>query len=130
MMEGLVDQTRIPLERNELTKLRVRALRRGVWFRVLTRSERALIELTTRVVDRVRGFLLAKVLSSVVKKLLDAMEGDVSRLMKTVGHLLAQRLSRIAQGWGNKSAVGWAEDSGFVQYLAVTHLNTPAMFRS
>ena len=32
------------------------------------------------------------------------------------------KLSRIAQGWGNKSAANWCEDKGFIQYLTVVNL--------
>jgi len=50
----------VPLTREALVKLRLKALRRGVWFRDLKHSERKLLDLTIRVVQRVRSFLLAK----------------------------------------------------------------------
>jgi hypothetical protein len=104
-------------------------MRRGVWFRVLTRAERAQIELTTRVVKRIRSFFLARVVTSIVEKLLDAMESKVTRLMREVGPALARKLSRTAQEWGNKLAHQWAEDPGFLQYLTINYMNTPASFR-
>ena len=130
MINDVLDENRrIPLGRDELIRVRARALRRGVWFRALTGAERAVVDLTTRVVERVRSHLLAKVLTSVVKKLLDAMEGEAARLMRTVGRSLARRLSGIARGWGNRSAVRWAEEAGFMQYLSIMHMNTPAIFK-
>jgi len=95
-------QTRVPLSRDELVRVRTSAFRRKIWFRVLTRTERALIDLTIKVVERIRSHLLARVLAYPVRKLLEAMKGEVLRLMGAVGRDLAQRLSRIAQGWGNK----------------------------
>jgi len=89
-----------------------------------------LMNLVIRVVDRVRSLLLAKLLFSAVKKLLDAMESEVVRMMRTVGRQLAKNLSGIAQAWGNKSAAQWAEDLGFIQYLAVTQKNLSPMFRA
>lgn len=124
------DQSQISIESTALARLRIKALRRGLWFRILTRSERALIELSIRVVDRVRGLFLAKMLLSIMQKLLNAMEGIVARSMRTVGRSMAERLSCIAQSWGNESAVGWVEDRGFLQYLVVTHINTPTLFKS
>ena len=124
-----LERTSIPLTKDELTKIKVRAIRRGVWFRVLSRVERASIDLTIKIVKKVRSLLLARVLASIVKKLLDAMESKVVRLMRKVGRSLAQKLSRIAQNWGNKSAAHWTADQGFTQYLTIMHMNTPAMFK-
>ncbi len=122
-------QVHILLTRNELVKVKTKALRRGVWFRVLSRVERGLVDLAVRLVERVRSFVLARSLSLVVKKLLDAMESEVARHMRTVGRPLAQQLSLIAQNWGNKSAVEWAADLGFVKFLTICHMNTSDMFK-
>ncbi|MBE0513021.1 hypothetical protein IBX38_08220 [Candidatus Bathyarchaeota archaeon] len=128
MMESFFTRTSVPLGKNELAKIRARAMRRGVWFRVLTRGERAQVDLTMRVVKRIRSFILAKVITSIVEKLLDAMESRVARLMREVGQPLAQKLSGIAQEWGNRLARQWMADPGFVQYLTVNYMNTPTSF--
>ena len=130
MTKSILDRTCIPLSRFELTKMKVRAIRRGFWFKVLSRTERASIDLTIKVVERVRSLLLARVLGAIIRKLLDAMESRVAQVMREVGRGLAEKLSRIAQNWGNKSARHWTEDPSFVQYLAVTYMNTPAMFKA
>ena len=127
-MERLLTRSSAQLGKNELVRIKARAMRRGVWFRVLTRAERAQIELTARVVKKIRSFFLARVLTAIVEKLLDAMESKVTRLMREVGPVLARKLSRTAQEWGNKSADQWAEDPGFVQYLTVNHMNNPGSF--
>jgi len=129
MREPLSRQTSIPLSREELIRIRAKAIRRGVWFRMLTKSERAQVDLTIRVVQKVRSFLLARVLASLVKKLLDAMESKVLRLMREVGWSLAKKLSSAAQKWGNASATRWAKDPSFTQYLTIMHMNTPVMFK-
>jgi len=130
MTKNTLDPTCIPLTKIELTKMKVRAIRRGLWFKVLSRTERASIDLTIKVVERVRSLLLAKVLGAIVRKLLDAMESRVARVIREVGSVLAEKLSRIAQSWGNKSAHHWKEDKSFMQYLAITYMNTPAMFKA
>jgi hypothetical protein len=119
----MTDQARIPLTRGKLAKIRAKAIRRGVWFKVLSGAERAYIWLAVRVVERVRSLLLAKVLTSILRKLLFAMESRVVRTIREVGRPLAKKLSRIAQKWGNKPAVQWADDLGFIQHLAVTYIN-------
>ncbi|HDQ06648.1 MAG TPA: hypothetical protein ENN36_08020, partial [Candidatus Bathyarchaeota archaeon] len=59
----------VPLTREALAKLRLKALRRGIWFRDLKQSERKLLSLTIRVVERVRSFMLARLVSQIVSKL-------------------------------------------------------------
>lgn len=118
----------VPLTRSELAKLRVRALRRGIWFRVLSRVERGLMDLAIKVVERVRSLVLARSLINVIEKLVGSMESEVARLMKTVGRSLAEKLGEIAYGWGNKTARLWAVDLSFVQYLAVMQMNSSPIF--
>jgi len=129
MMEGLFTRTSVPLGNNELAKIKAKAMRRGIWFRVLTRAERGQMELTMKIVKRIRSLFLAKVVTSIVEKLLDAMESKVARLIKEVGQALARKLSRIAQNWGNKLAHQWLTDPDFVQYLTINYINTPTSFR-
>jgi len=124
-VKKVLNDKRIPLMRSEIINVKTRALRRGVWFRVLTRAERACIDLAARVVERVRSRLLRRVLSSILSKLEEAMESQVRRLMREVGDNLAKKTSQIAEGWGNQSAVKWAGDSGFIQYLTITYMNAP-----
>jgi len=81
------------------------------------------MDLAIEVVETVRSLVLARSLTCVVEKLMEAMESGVARLTRTVGHRLARRLSEIAQGWGNKAACSWAFDLGFVRYLAVMQNN-------
>jgi len=118
------------LERRDLVMLRVKAFRRRVWFKTLSRMERGLVDSVIKVVDKVRSTLLAKVLTSIIKKLLTALESVVTRMMREVGQPLAEKISLIAQLWGNKSAKEWITDRGFIQFLAVTTMNTPSSFRA
>ena len=118
-------EKRVLLTRGEIVKIKIKAVRRGIWFRALTKTERAFIDLAVIVVEKVRSRLLGKVLFSLIKKLNENMESHVVCLMREVGGNLAKKLSKIAQAWGNESAVRWAEDSGFKRYLTVTYMNAP-----
>jgi len=117
-------QPSIPLTREALARLRLKALRRGVWFRDLKREERKLLELTIRVVEKVRSFILAKLVSRLVDKLCEAMESRIFRLMRTEGRSLAEKIASIGEAWGNRAARFWAKDRGFMQYLTVTNLSS------
>ena len=121
---SVTTQPSIPLTREALARLRLKALRRGVWFRDLKREERKLLELTIRVVEKVRSFLLAKLVSRIVGKLCEAMESRIFRLMRTEGRNMAENLSEIAQAWGYRAAKSWADNCGFMQYLTVNNLGS------
>lgn len=110
----------------KLTEIKKKAIRRGVWFTALNKAERACIDITTKVVKRVQSIFLAKVLTTIVKKLLYAMENKVERLMREVGQKLAFKISQIAQTWGYVSAFRWATDPKFIRYLTITKMNTSA----
>jgi len=126
----MTGQVRIPLTRGELAKIKAKAIRRGIWFKVLSGADRGYISLVIKVVERVRSLLLANVLTFILKKLLSAMENRVAHIIREIGCPLAQKLSRIAQKWGNKPAVQWADDNGFIQYLSVIHINAPEMLKT
>lgn len=99
------------------------ALRRGIWFRALNRVERGVLDLTVRYVDCIRSAKLATVVTAILEKLKLATESVVDRLVRSVGFSLAQKVSAVAVGLGNRSASRWAVDAEFARYLAVTHMN-------
>jgi len=106
-----------------LAKLRLLALRRHVWFRVLSRIERGLLDLTLKVARKVRSRVLYNAICSIVNKLAEALESRAARVMREVGFKLAERISQIAQSWGNMCAREWAYDVGFAKYLAIMEMN-------
>jgi hypothetical protein len=95
------------------------ALRRNVWFRILTRVERGVLDLTAKYVDNIRSTTLANLVTAILNKLAQSMENKLDRLVREVGYPLAQKISKIAASWGNVSAHKWAEDKSFAKYLAI-----------
>jgi hypothetical protein len=116
------------LEKAQLLKLKLKAMRAGVWFRALPRIDRVLVDLTIRVVGTVRSFTLAKNILTVVRKLESVMESRFLRAVREVGFPIARRLVSIAQKWGNGTAKDWESDGGFARYLAAMSLNEPNLF--
>jgi hypothetical protein len=110
-------------------KLRLKAVRAGVWFRALPRIDRALVDLTIKVASKIRSFTLAKNILAVVRKLEGLLESSLSRAFREVGFPLAQKLSLAAQKWGNTSAGNWSSDSSFAFFLTVLHINDPKTFK-
>lgn len=112
-----------------LLRIRQRALRKGVWFRVLDRAERAMLYLVPRCMDTPRSSKLIDMLAKIVVKISDALKGQIHVLIGQVGRPLARRLSRIAQKWGRETAVDWALDVGFWKYLTIVRMNDIPAFR-
>jgi len=113
------------LDKRLLKKVKVRAFRNGAWFRALHRLDRVLVDLTIRVVDRIRSATLVKNILTVIRKLEENVVGDLLRDLNGFGLSLARKLSLIAQRWGNTSAKKWAFDLSFLRFLVVLHINDP-----
>jgi len=124
---SMKDASCVMFGKKDLVQLKLRAMRRGVWFRALSRIDRVLLELTVSVVPRVRSFKLAKMLSTIVERLEDALEGRVLHVFRRFGFQLARRISLLAQKWGNRSAQVWAYDMSFARFLAIMRLNNAAV---
>jgi hypothetical protein len=116
------------LEKAQLQKLKLRAIRAGVWFKALPRIDRVLVDVTIKVASAVRSFTLATKILTVIQKLESVMESKFRRAVKEVGFPIARRLSLIAQKWGNQSARKWESDEGFARYLAALSFNEPKLF--
>ena len=111
------------LNRSDLIKIRVKAIRAGVWFKALPRIDRVLVDLTIKVAENIRSAHLAKSIFAVVGKLEGLLESSVMKSLRLIGFPLAEKLSSIAQKLGNTSSKNWASDSSFAFFLAVMHTN-------
>ena len=56
----LLENTFSFLTKTQLIKLRLKAMRAGVWFRALPRIDRVLVDLTIRVTSSIRSATLAR----------------------------------------------------------------------
>jgi hypothetical protein len=113
------------LHKKQLIKLKLRTMRSGVWFRTLSRIDRVLFDLTIKIANNIRSTTLAKNILEITRKL----ESGFSRAFIDVGFPLAQKLSFIAQKWGNPSTKSWACTVSFINFLAVMHINNPKTFK-
>lgn len=106
-----------------LTKIKIRALRRRVWFKVLSRVERGIVDLTIRCVEKIRSPILTRVIFDIVRKVLKTLESKFLENVNKAGSAIAEKVCRIALGWGNVSASSWKHDSGFIRFLGVNAVN-------
>ncbi len=108
----------------DLAEAKKIALRRRVWFKLLSRVERGIIDLTVRYVDNIKSKKLAKVVTAIIGKLQSAIESTVDRLVRTIGLPLAQKIINIAVNWGNHLASKWADDCSFAKFLVLNFAKT------
>ena len=114
----------------ELALLRARALRKNVWFKVLSRLERSIVEIAIKSLDTITSEKLISILKGIIEKLRKALESPMRALAKTVGRQLANLVAHVACSWGNPRAPEWARDERFATFLAVCYINTPRYYRS
>ena len=92
---------------SKLVKVRRESKRKKIWFKVLRKRERDILNLTINCVEAFRSAKLTKIVTVIILKLKSALESRVERLVRTMGRSTAQKLCRIAEEWGNKlSPVG------------------------
>ena len=117
---GLEQFLHSPLTGRTIAGLKTRALRKRVWYRVLDRIERGLLDLTIRWVDNVRSGRLTETLLRILVKLARAMEQGMSRVL-VVGRELALQASVFGVRWGNDLAYAWRFDESFWRGLGLGH---------
>jgi 5-carboxymethyl-2-hydroxymuconate isomerase len=106
-----------------LQRIKSRALRAKVWFRALSRVERAIVDLTIRCVEKIRSDVLAETISTIVTKILKSLEDDFIAVAERIGYGIAEMLSNLGERWGNKTCSAWKHDQHFVKFLGVNALN-------
>jgi len=115
---------RFQLTRETLARTKRKALRKRIWFRVLTKLERGILDLTIRCVERVRSPLLERSLTTILSKLSDAPEKGYLYVVEKIGRPLAAKISSMAKSWGNESAQDWWRDLALIRYLGATTTST------
>ena len=111
-----------------LQGMRMKALRRGVWFKTLDTVERGILNLTSILVDRVESEILGLELLKIVRKLREAMKGAFVRRLEKYGLPRALSVARRAQSWGHPAAGSWVRDLALARYLTMMDLNKPSGF--
>jgi len=116
---------------SELASLKRKAIRKGIWFKTLSRTERAIYDLTVRTVSTIRSERLLRVIRAIVSKLRKALESTVKILTHTAGRQLASALARVALSWGHLKARRWLSDEQFARYLAICwYMNVPKYYKA
>lgn len=108
-----------------LERLRTKALRAGVYFRKLTRVERAIVDLAIKCQAKFKSKTFVKTMAAIVAKILEALSNTFMARALRIGREMADRASKAAQSWGNMQAAAWKNDPGFILYSGITALSLP-----
>lgn len=109
--------------RKDLLKIKSKALRTNVWFRDLSRVERAIMDLTIKCVDTIRSAMLAGTILKIVNKILQYLGKDFMARAERAGYEITERLCAFGDRWGNKTCTAWKFDKRFVRFQGVNLLN-------
>lgn len=111
------------INRTQLQKLKINAMRAGLWYKSLPRIDRVLFDLTIKVTKNVHSLSLAKSILTIVNKLEERLESSLCKSIRLNGYLLAKKISSIAQKLGNPYAKNWALDKSFIMFLGAMCVN-------
>jgi hypothetical protein len=105
-----------------LSAVRLRAMRKGVWYHSLDRLERGILTLASRVVDEIHDTVLGVELVKIIAKIRDASVSGFVRHVETFGVLKAKEIVAQVRAF---EGLEWSADSGFARYLAFLDFNQP-----
>jgi len=108
----------------QLRVLKRKALRKRIWFSSLSKIDRAIIELTFKLVPRVRSETLNNLLRLMMDKLNFALQSDFIRNIKEYGYKRCEELAKISESLGLTFSKEWINDSNFAWYLTATYMNS------
>jgi hypothetical protein len=117
----IVNEKRFPhyTSIDNLSKVKKIALRRGVWYKILNRLERGIVDLTITYLNKIKSSTLAHILLAITEKLQATTQSVFNRTIQTLGFTLSRRISSLAVGWNNVLARNWASDITFATFLVM-----------
>jgi len=124
----LINSTELP--RRELISIKQRALRKNVWFSTLSKAERGIIDLTVKLIERIKSPTLVHVIIKIIIKLNRALKSSFINAAEEIGYGIAVKSTELAYAWGSHEAKDWRSELHFIRYLGIMHLNTPTLFRA
>ena len=108
---------------SELPGLRRRALRKGLWFKILSSVERGLVNLTIKYVKEPRSPMLISALSEIVTRIVEAVKSTYLFVLESIGRPIAAQRVTAALSWGNRQSRDWLNDRAFWRFLALSERN-------
>jgi len=106
-------------------RVRARAIRCGAYYRVLTKVERTIIDLSIICKAKFRSMTLSMTVARILVKLASVIPPSLIERALALGRKLAARLAMLAYAWGNERALAWAHDEAFIRHTGLTMCQRP-----
>ena len=106
-----------------LSKIRKKALRKGVWYKALDSLERGILSLSSRVINRVESSLLGIELVKILSKLRFFFKSDFTKCIENYGYKRVKELVMISINWLPNYANRWINDLNYAKYITLIHIN-------
>jgi hypothetical protein len=100
-------------------------MRKHVWYRVLDKIEREIVNLTISIIDEVRSFTLSKTLYGILEKVRDAYKSAFIKTVENYGLSRAVKAVEQARRFGY-NVNGWLDDEAFPRLLALNFMYNPS----
>jgi len=103
-----------------MSNLRIRALRKGIWFHTLTIQERALSGLIIKHIKIVKNVMLATVIAKIIGKLIYGIKNSFLDMIERRGRAITESWARAACTMGWKEASKWVDDTNILTWYGLT----------
>ena len=108
----------------EFTKKMIRviirkAIRRGLYFRKLSRIERGILELTAKYVPKITSLELGNAIARILAKLVIVLRSKFLASVETLGRQMLTNVLHVAKIWKVMDASSW-DNKKFVTYWGIT----------
>ncbi|MEM2759465.1 MAG: hypothetical protein QXU32_02655 [Nitrososphaerales archaeon] len=108
-----------------LSHLRMKALRKKVWFCSLTEQERILTGLLIKHIKIVKNAALATTIARIMAKLIHAIIYSFLNKIEDLGRTVARAMAAGAFACGNKDALNWMQNASYIRYLGFMEYYNP-----
>jgi hypothetical protein len=122
------DFHKINLNKSILLKIKRKALRLKIWYR-LNNIERTIIDLTIKCVDKIKSIKLKKIILKILNKIKEAIENKFLNKIYENGLKEVINIVKIANSWGNKESLNWIKDKNFIFYLGIKNIYIPNIWK-
>ena len=113
------------LGRDFLHDIRRRAMRRGIWYRVLSDLDRGILNLSAVLLDDVRSVTLRVQIVSILAKLRDAFKSPFVRYVEKHGRERLRNVVECAIKFDYRDVESLRGDKGFMEYLMFLDFHQP-----
>jgi hypothetical protein len=111
--------------RRFLYDLRIKALKKGIWYKTTSRLERGIINLSIKILDKVKSSALGIEIVNIVANLKKMLKSPFLKHMETYGIKQASKIAEYASILGYNGAKSLFHDNDYVRYITLLDYYNP-----